>query len=403
MRVVRVAALPAVTSPNTIYIVADPINPVRATMYVRGFSQVRQIGGDSAAQGTPGPAGPAGPPGSTGATGPAGEIGPAGPQGPTGAQGPAGPAGENGATGPTGPTGDTGPQGPAGPQGEAGPAGPAGLDGATGPQGPAGEAGPSGPAGETGPAGPQGVPGDTGPAGATGPQGEPGPQGPQGIQGVPGSTGATGPAGPEGPAGPQGIQGIQGIKGPAGATGAQGDTGPAGPTGEAGPPGPSVDRVFGQLVENYTLTSQTAAQKLFNWSANGAVTLATGRYRYHAIIYILSMSGSSGNGAFSFAGTATLDNRIMSVVGIDNTTPLNALARSGTGSVTSSSNASMVTAGTGTGLFVAINGMFNVTEGGTVIPSISLVTAAAAIVQAGSFFECERLTNTGDTTIGSWS
>lgn len=160
---------------------------------------------------------------------------------------------------------------------------------------------------------------------------------------------------------------------------------------------------YGQLISDYTLTSQTAAQKLFDFSANGALTLSTGRYLFRAIIYLTGMSATSGNAAFSFAGTATLANILYHVTGIDNSTPLNAGARGGSASVTSASAASMVTAATGTGLVAIIEGMVNVTVTGTVIPSIALVTAAAAVVKAGSFFECIRVGDTGSNTQGSWS
>lgn len=161
--------------------------------------------------------------------------------------------------------------------------------------------------------------------------------------------------------------------------------------------------VFGQLTANYTLTSSTAVQKLFNWSTNGAVTLSTGRYRFSCMVYITSMSATSGNAAFSLAGTATLADQIMHVIGIDSAAPLAAVAQTGSATVTSATVASMVRADNGAGMVVTIEGMFNVTVTGTVIPSVQLVTAAAAIVQAGSFFECERIADTGSNTRGTWS
>ena len=167
--------------------------------------------------------------------------------------------------------------------------------------------------------------------------------------------------------------------------------------------GSGATYAYGQLTADYTLTSQTAAQKLFNFSANGALTLSTGRYLFRAIIYLTGMSATSGNAAFSFAGTATLANILYHVTGIDNSSPLNAGTRTGSASVTSASVASMVSAATGTGMVAIIEGMVNVTVTGTVIPSIALVTAAAAIVKAGSFFECIRVGDTGSNTQGSWS
>jgi len=173
----------------------------------------------------------------------------------------------------------------------------------------------------------------------------------------------------------------------------------------APPAGSDVPYAYGQLTSNYTLTSQTAAQKLFNFSTNGALTLATGRYRFNCKIHLLSMSATSGNGAFGIAGagTATVSNIMFHVSGFDNTTPLIVGARGGSASINTVGAASMVTAGTGTGLMAEIDGLFNITVAGTIIPSISLVTAAAAIVQSGSYFECIRIGDTGSNTLGSWS
>jgi len=173
----------------------------------------------------------------------------------------------------------------------------------------------------------------------------------------------------------------------------------------APPAGSDVPFAYGQLTANYTLTSTTAAQKLFNFSTNGALTLATGRYRFNCMIYLLSMSATSGNGAFHLlgAGTATVANIMYQVIGLDNSTPLIVGARGGSASITQNSPAGMVTVGTGAGLVADIDGIFNVTGSGTIIPSIALLTAAAAIVQSGSYFECIRIGDTGSNTLGGWS
>lgn len=153
-----------------------------------------------------------------------------------------------------------------------------------------------------------------------------------------------------------------------------------------------------------TLTSTTAAQKLFNTSTNGALTIPVGVYFFEAMLYLLTMSATSGNGAFSLAGTATLNSFLYQVVGIDSTTPLTGAAAQQLGAQANASAASMITATTGTGMLVSLRGTFDCTVTGTIIPSIALVTAAAAVVQAGSFFKCWRAaTTSGNTTSGSWS
>ena len=158
-----------------------------------------------------------------------------------------------------------------------------------------------------------------------------------------------------------------------------------------------------KLASNYTLTSTTASQKLFNTTTNGALTLATGTYEFEALIYVASMSATSGNATVSIlgAGTATLTGIMQQAIGGDNATPTNAVAQGGAVSTTASTQTA--TAGTATNLYVSLRGTFRVTASGTIIPSISLTTAAAAIVQAGSYFKCAKIGESGDNTKGSWS
>lgn len=162
-------------------------------------------------------------------------------------------------------------------------------------------------------------------------------------------------------------------------------------------------RQSGVLAADYALTSTTAVQKLFNWSPNGALQLAAGYYLFKCIYVITGMSATSGNAAFNLlgAGTATLGTVLFNADGIDSTNPTTAGTSTGSASQTTASVASIVTAGTGTAMRVAINGAFQVTATGTIVPSVALVTASAAVVKAGSLFTCEWL-GAGNAT-GSWS
>lgn len=155
----------------------------------------------------------------------------------------------------------------------------------------------------------------------------------------------------------------------------------------------------------YTLTSTTTAQKIFNASTNGALTLATGWYRFSAVIGVTGLSATSGNAQFQIlgGGTAVLGGVLYSVVGVDGASGTTA-TQTGSWSVASSSAASAVTAGTGTSLLFNIHGTFEVTTSGTIIPSLALVTAAAGSVVVGSYFECDRVgTLNSNVVIGSWS
>lgn len=160
------------------------------------------------------------------------------------------------------------------------------------------------------------------------------------------------------------------------------------------------------LLSNYALTSTTSLQKLFNASTNGAVTIPQGRYFFEMMLYITSMSGTSGNGQLDIlgAGTAVVTTGGLSQsVGVDNSTPTGALALSGLISQNVTAGAPVVTAGTGTAIAVSLRGTFRCQTAGTIIPSIALTTAAAGSVRAGSYFWCRRVGANGDTTGGPWS
>lgn len=172
---------------------------------------------------------------------------------------------------------------------------------------------------------------------------------------------------------------------------------------------PSAEDLFEQCwiqqSATYTLTSTTSAQKLFNASTNGALTLPIGTYRYEALLYVGSMSATSGNGSFGIlgAGNATIASALSQAVGVD--AAIGAGAAAGQSYWTgNTSNSAIVTVGANANLGVSIRGTFRVSAAGTIIPSISLTTAAAAVVQPNSYFATTRI-SASDTavTYGPWS
>ena len=161
-----------------------------------------------------------------------------------------------------------------------------------------------------------------------------------------------------------------------------------------------------QQNATYTMTSSTSPQKLFNASTNGALTLPIGTYRYESILYLNTMNAvTSGNGAFGIlgAGTATISSALSQAVGID--VALGAGAAAGTSYWTGvTSNAAIVTIATTGSLGVTIRGTFRVSVAGTIIPSFTLTTAAAAVVQTDSYFMARRISSSATaTTYGPWS
>lgn len=140
---------------------------------------------------------------------------------------------------------------------------------------------------------------------------------------------------------------------------------------------------FIRLSSTYTLTNTTSIQKLFNSATNGALAVkAAYTYLFEGIINISSMSATSGNMKFDVlgGGTATLTSCKFMAVGLDNTTPGTAAAFGGSGTASNVSSGNIVTAGTGTAVYAYIRGILNTNASGTVIPSVGLTTAAAAIV-----------------------
>lgn len=159
-----------------------------------------------------------------------------------------------------------------------------------------------------------------------------------------------------------------------------------------------------RLAADYALTNSGAEQKLFNASTNGRLTLPVGVYWFETLLYLTGMSATSGNFAFDpvGAGTAVADKFLYHTVGVDNTTPTNGLAQTGSITAAQQSVNNILSAGTGTGAVARISGTFTVTTAGTIIPSISLQTAAAATVKAGSHFRCWRAADTDVATEGPW-
>jgi hypothetical protein len=152
-----------------------------------------------------------------------------------------------------------------------------------------------------------------------------------------------------------------------------------------------------------TLTSTTSAQKVFGSPTNGQITLETGAYEFEALINMASMSATSGNATFQIGGTATFDSVLWIGYGRD------AAADAATGTLSGSCSrdatlvtAPLITAGTATEMVALLRGTFEVTAGGTFILNVALQTAAAAVVQIGSFLRISRIGSTSMASVGEW-
>lgn len=161
-----------------------------------------------------------------------------------------------------------------------------------------------------------------------------------------------------------------------------------------------------RLITQYTLTSTTAVQKMFNSTTNGALYLDAGIYEYETVFRLTGMSGTSGNCSYSIlgAGTATIAGGSLSyIVGQDNVTTSPATPQ-GLMFSGASAPAPIVAATVATELAVRIRGMLRVLSAGTIIPSIGLTTAAAAFVAAGSYISIKQRSTLSTTTYnGPWT
>lgn len=152
-----------------------------------------------------------------------------------------------------------------------------------------------------------------------------------------------------------------------------------------------------------TLANQTAAQAIFD-AANDTLTLPVGVYVFEGVIVLSAMSATTGNSQFQLlgAGNAVLAGIVFHIVGVDGASATTA-TQTGSTAVTASSPASASTAGTGTGQTINVRGSFEVTTAGTLIPSIALVTAAAAVVAAGSYLRFNRVLDNNAQASEDWA
>lgn len=160
---------------------------------------------------------------------------------------------------------------------------------------------------------------------------------------------------------------------------------------------------FITLTSTYTLTSQTAAQKLFNSTTNGALTVpASTSYYFECMFFISSMSGTSGTFGFALGGTATLTSQTWTTTAIKTSTPA---APGATVTVTynTAANTGFSAGNTGTFGFAMIKGVFRTNAAGTLIPQVSMSQAAAAIVGTDSYFRCWPIGSNTVTNVGNWS
>lgn len=161
------------------------------------------------------------------------------------------------------------------------------------------------------------------------------------------------------------------------------------------------------LSSAYTLTSQTAAQKLFNSPTNGAITLASSKtYRFECFFSLSSMSATSGSFGFALGGTATLGSQAWQSLAskISAFTAVTSATNGVSHMYNTTTNTALSLANTNTNAVCTISGgIIRVTTGGTLIPQVSLGIAAAAVVGLNSFFSIWPEGSNTVQSVGNWS
>ena len=159
-----------------------------------------------------------------------------------------------------------------------------------------------------------------------------------------------------------------------------------------------------------TMTSNTNLQSLFGGGTGGlttgALTVAsTETYFFEASINLSSMSATSGNIGFSIvgAGTATFTSASFHSFGLDATAQGTAAAAGTTFTASQAATGNIVTAATGTAVSVYVKGIFRINGAGTIIPSVQLTTASAAVIGANTWFKCYPVGSNTVVSVGNWS
>lgn len=162
------------------------------------------------------------------------------------------------------------------------------------------------------------------------------------------------------------------------------------------------------LSADYALTDTASAQKAFNASTNGAVTLAANTtYLFEGLYYITNTGTSAHTWGMAIGGTATFTSAFMRTESIT-ANALTTLATSQMVGATTVATASVVTgsltSATENGIY-RVSGTLRVNAGGTVIPQVKLsaTTGGTITMKTNSYFRVWPIGSGSVTTVGNWS
>jgi hypothetical protein len=152
-----------------------------------------------------------------------------------------------------------------------------------------------------------------------------------------------------------------------------------------------------------TAGGTTAAQKLFNTSTNGAVTLPIGSYFFECFFTLSAMSATSGTFGWGLGvGTAVIGGILWRGESIKSTI-LSATAPTTTVNIAATNTTLGQTANTNTVGYAVTRGKVRISTAGTVIPQFQTSTASASIVGVDSYFRVWPVGLNTAQIVGNWS
>jgi len=174
----------------------------------------------------------------------------------------------------------------------------------------------------------------------------------------------------------------------------------------------SVIEHFVARTGTKTMTSNTSLQAIFDNTTgtggltSGALTVgASTSYFFEMSINVNTMSATSGNFGFSIvgAGTATFTSAAWHAFGLDSTNQQTAAAAGTSWQSTAGATGNIITAAVGTSASAIVKGIFRINGAGTIIPSIQLTTANAAVIGVNTWFKCYPVGTNTVISVGNWA
>ncbi len=175
----------------------------------------------------------------------------------------------------------------------------------------------------------------------------------------------------------------------------------------AGTVWPSADIFLIADSADYTLTNAGAAEKCFNGSTNGTITLpGSSSYQFEWQVALTNTGTTSHTWALLFGGTATLTSG--QGVGTGETATSNALTAVSSIYSTTLGTALVLTAASTSAtenVILTYRGVIRINGAGTLIPQIkaSAATTGTAKVLANSYFRLTPFGSDTAQTLGNWS